>query len=228
MRKTTLWLAALALTAVGQAANAQFQIKGAVSKGTAITTVTQAQQLLSGTIANNGVLTGTSPVINFLDPKQQDNPYSYHFQNKTPFIVDNGTAQNNFSIQADASLMIPKAGTYTFGVNSDDGFSLNINGTVIQNPTQRPAADTLGAITFASAGNYPLDLIYFQNLGQASLELYASPGSYTAYGASGSNFQLIGGSGTGALQVASATGVPEPASIGVLTAAGVLLLRRRR
>ena len=98
-------------------------------------------------------------------------------------------------MQATGTLQISasQAGYYTFGVNSDDGFSLTItganfsngagyttcSGSTLEYDDSRGAADTLGT-TYLAAGSYPLSLVYFQGGGGDSIEFYAAKESSAA------------------------------------------------
>lgn len=205
------------------AAGGVFQVNGAVSAGTALTDIAQAEELLDGTIAAKSTASGTSPVVNFEDPQYPGT--GFHFSGKTPFVINTSAIDENFAIEAKGDVVIPTAGNYTFGVNSDDGFSVTIGSFSMSYIYQRVASDTLATFDFTKAGTYPVDLVYFQGLNASEVEFYASPGSYTTFGASGSNFQLVGGTASGALQLAS---VPEPASLGILAMTALPLLKRRR
>lgn len=226
----TIGMMTLALAGIGSVAGAattQFAITGAVAAGQNIRTVADANNLLAGTTPNTNYRSGASTLVNFADPQSPGNPFTYHFGGKTPFIIDTPAVDNNFAIRADGNLLIPTSGYYTFGVNSDDGFSLKVGSFSIAQLTQRPAADTLGSAFFA-AGVYPLDLVYFQNLGASEVELYAAPGQFPAFNTPGANFQLVNGTGPGALQLTTTAAVPEPASVGLLALAAASLLPRRR
>ncbi len=106
-----------------------------------------------------------------------------------------GTETDNFAVTATGTLVVPAAGTYTFGVSSDNGFSLTISGATFSSWTNatnttgaslqfdggRGVGDTLGVVAFAAAGNYPVSLLWFQGGGGAACQLFAAQGSYTAF-----------------------------------------------
>ena len=86
--------------------------------------------------------------------------------------------QVNFSEEVLTYIQFPTPGTYTLGVNSDDGFSLgvaNINpkdrftATVVgQFDGTRSPADTIFDVSVSTAGIYPFRLVYWQAGGGAS------------------------------------------------------------
>jgi len=199
-----------------------FDITGAKSASTPIYSIAQGQELLDGQIAHSSYLTGTAPVVNFEDPGNAGT--KWHFGNKAPFIIDTPGVDNYFAIEATGTLVIPSGGNYTFGVNSDDGFSLTVGAFSLGSTGLKESSDVMQTFDFTKAGNYPINLYYFQAYGQAQVELYATPGSYTTFGAAGSNFQLVNSPpSTGALQL-----VPEPGTATVLGMGAMFLLKRRR
>jgi hypothetical protein len=137
--------------------------------------------------------------------------------------------QTNYVVQATGTIHIDTAGaTWTLGVNSDDGFRLAVSnastgaavafsgayvtGTVTNGALQYDAArtsnDSLGVITFPAAGDYNLDLLYYQGSGTAEVELYAAQGAFTAWNST-ATWRLVGDTANGGLAVTSApfTGV---------------------
>ena len=142
-----------------------------------------------------------------------------------------GTETDNVVVEADGTITIPAAGNYTFGVNSDDGFSMSIAGATFSNGVNatyaagstmaydalRGPGDTLATATFPAAGTYNLSLTFYQNGGGSSLELFEAAGSKTSYDAS---FQLVGDTADGGLPVfsnpipgVSGTGSPIAAAV---------------
>ena len=162
-------------------------------------------------------------MINYEDPQNPGG--GFHFANKVPFPINTPAIDNNFALYATGNIVIPTAGNYTFGVHSDDGFLLDVGAFNMGFLTPRGGADTLATFDFTKAGTYPLRLWYFQQWSQSHVELYASPGSYTTYGATGSNFQLVNSSATGALQL---TAAPEPGTLSIMALGALGLLPRRR
>jgi hypothetical protein len=144
----------------------------------------------------------------------------------------NGQA-NDISMTAQGYINIPVAGTYTFGVNSDDGFTLAFPGhafdgvtlpsTDAANPAKlqtyngvtngafqfyggRGNQDSLAAITLP-AGPVPVQLTFHQGGGGYGVELFATPGSKTGFD---NTFNLVG---QGA--IAAAPKVTEPRAKGL-------------
>jgi hypothetical protein len=117
-----------------------------------------------------------------------------HFPSDSAFPRGNG---NHFAIHVKATLDVSseQTGPWTFGVNSDDGSQLLIDDkVVIEDDAVHPARDTFGTITLTS-GLHTLELVYFDCLANATVELFAAPGTHASFN---SSFQLISyGSGPG-------------------------------
>lgn len=206
------------------ASGGTFQVtNAAAASGHAVDNIAQARQLLAGQIPARAFVNTTASVVNYVDPEAASG-YA-HFSGKTPFPVNTSGIDWYAALHVTGTLVIPSAGNYTLGVNSDDGFDLTVGNFNMSEPSGRTATDSFGTFNFPAAGQYALDFTYFQGTGQSEVELFASPGSYTSFGAPGSNFQLIGSTAPGALQVAAA---PEPGTLALLAIATVPMLARRR
>ncbi len=116
---------------------------------------------------------------------------------------------DNISLVAKGTLRIPEGqgGDWTFGVNSDDGFTLQIpghdftsisgggeirqlsNGNALQFWGGRGTADTLGVINLP-AGDYPFWLTHHEGGGGAAVEFFAAPGAQTSFNSD--LFRLVG------------------------------------
>ncbi|MGQ9574013.1 MAG: Ig-like domain-containing protein, partial [Thermoguttaceae bacterium] len=109
---------------------------------------------------------------------------------------------DDYVIEAFSTITIPTAGDWTFGVNSDDGFSLEITGYgqrfFISYPDPRAPGDTLGVFTVNQAGDYDVRLVMYERGGGSEVELFAAPGSHTSWNAS--DFDLVGDVANGGLR----------------------------
>jgi hypothetical protein len=231
---------AAALASAPACANAglilgHFTETGVTSLGTDIHTMKDADALLAGAIPGTTPSTAMIPLVNLKDP---DNPGGhFHFHHKSPFITDRPGDDRDFAIQITGAIHIPAAGQYTFGVNSDDGFRLQVGSNLSEHVEQRPPKDTLAVFTFDHAADYPLSLTYFEHKGHAELELFASPGRVMSFNDPGADFELIGDAPHGGLELVPdvgapvrlvGSGVPEAAPAWAAIALAPLLSRRLR
>jgi hypothetical protein len=152
------------------------------------------------------VTTYAATTINFADPQSAA---SGEFTPNTNFGGNTGSDDNNFAMRVHGTIHIATAGQYTFGVNSDDGFSLNINGATFSSTTncdgvgtdtiqftgRRTASDSFGVTTLA-VGDYDIELYYFAYTGTSGLELMAASGAKTTFN---SSFKLVGDTANGGL-----------------------------
>ncbi len=113
-----------------------------------------------------------------------------------------GVEADDFVTEATATITIPAAGQYTFGVNSDDGFRLTVGGFVNVCDCLRGASDTLATFNFPSAGEYALRLVFWERGGGSEVEMFAAAGAFAAFNPS--NFRLVGDTAGGGLAVKSA------------------------
>ena len=123
-----------------------------------------------------------------------------HFANN--LAIPGGYA-DDYVLHATCQLTITAAGTYTFGVNSDDGSRLRIDGAnVILDNSLHPPQDRFGTLAL-TAGVHNLDFVFFERGGGSTVELFAAPGSFIAFDAS---MKLVGDTPNGGLSCNSVLG----------------------
>jgi M6 family metalloprotease-like protein len=138
--------------------------------------------MLDGSGSANGTI--AIPAINFSDTPGGTEG---HFVGDAAFP---GTVSDNFVIEADVSFYVSpqQVGTWTFGVRSDDGNRLRVDGlTILTDDATHAPLDSFSTVTL-TAGLHTLNLTYFERLSGASLELFAAAGTHTAFNGS---FQLF-------------------------------------
>jgi len=156
-----------------------------------------AQDVISNPSQQAAVFSENAPVINYFNTGG-----SSHYDNERTFPgLTINVDQDNFVIDATATITIPSAGNWTFGVNSDDGFSLDIGSFNVSYPDPRGPGDTLQTFYFPAAGDYPLHLVFYECGGGAEVELWAAQGSFSAWDSG--NFRLVGDILNGGLAVIS-------------------------
>ena len=85
-----------------------------------------------------------------------------------------GGINNQFFVKISSGFSVDKAGLYRFRTYNDDGVFLLVDGkTVIADPTLHPEAVFTGDISL-DPGNHNLELYFFENGGEASLEFSTS------------------------------------------------------
>lgn len=118
-----------------------------------------------------------------------------------------GTTMNadveNFVILVKGKVRIPQTGNWTFGVSSDDGYSMTLTkGAKTYTsayPDPRSPGTTLSVFNIAEAGTHDLRLVFYEQGGGSELELFAARGSFTNFSAA--NFRLVGDVAGGGLEV---------------------------
>lgn len=98
-----------------------------------------------------------------------------------------------YVIHATGVITIPATGNYVFGLNSDDGGRIKIDGTAVMiDDSNHGPEDHLSAPVMLTAGTHTIDVIMWEGYGGDEVELYAAPGTETSWS---SNFKLVGGAG---------------------------------
>ncbi len=160
-----------------------------------IDSLATAEDVLSTPGQQSQVWTETASVIDYFNSGGSGN---YAVDNPFPGLVGD---VDDFVVEATGTVMIPQAGPWSFGVNSDDGFSLELtNGA--QNyytdyPQPRGPADTIQVFNIAQAGPYDLRLVFYERGGGAEVELFAAAGSHPSFNYD--HFDLVGDTANGGL-----------------------------
>ncbi|RIK67092.1 MAG: hypothetical protein DCC65_07680 [Planctomycetota bacterium] len=164
----------------------------------AVSSLAIAESVISNPSNQTSVVTASAPVINYLNTGG-----TARFGSDSPFPGTTiGTNVDDFVLLVTGSVVIPSPGDWTFGVNSDDGFSLELtNGPTnffMSFPNPRGPADTLSVFNVTEPGSYNVRLVFYERGGGAEVELFAAAGSHGAFN---SNFKLVGDTANGGLSV---------------------------
>ncbi len=164
---------------------------------TTVDSLTAALNVISTPSQQSSKVVDTALAINYMA-----NGGGGNYSNDVPFPTQQiGDDINDFVIEATTSIIVPSAGQWTFGVNSDDGFQLVLSRNGINYTSQfasgRAAANTLTTFNLPSAGQYSARLVMFERAGGASVELFAAQGAHATFNASA--FDLIGDTVNGGL-----------------------------
>src|SRR6266480_7343589 len=135
--------------------------------------LTTAEGVISDPAQQSAFHAENAPVINYLNTSGSAN----YANDRTFPGFSIGVDMNNYVIEATATITIPAAGNWTFGVNSDDGFSLALGSFSMSYPNPRGPGDTLQTFNFPAAGDYSLRLVFYECGGGSEVELYAAQGS---------------------------------------------------
>jgi len=105
-----------------------------------------------------------------------DFPYSVDMEFTEPLLTDG----RDITIALRGYLNIKQADSYTFGVNTDDGVLVLVGGLpIMYNDFFSPINRLTRQVTFQESGLYPIEIIYYQNMNAAYLELSSIRGTPT-------------------------------------------------
>ncbi|MEY8880945.1 LamG-like jellyroll fold domain-containing protein [Donghicola sp. XS_ASV15] len=131
-----------------------------------------------GSIADyRETIAGTDAALEFVADELQFSSRSYgtvqeFVESGGSSISGEGTAvAETFGLSMDGFIFV-EAGTHTFDVTSDDGFSMTIGGTVVAEYAGLRGSDTTHTqIVFSESGFYAIELDYFEDSGGQILEV---------------------------------------------------------
>jgi hypothetical protein len=174
----------------------QFTVNYVVPTST-VTTVSQAENVLSDSALQYYMLTGSAATINYINTGSGG-----HYSGSSAFPgLDTTTDADNFIIEIQGTITISSSDNWTFGVTTSESFKFELtNGTDTYTFTYDgtgSVADVLQTFNIASAGDYNLRIVYVETTGGADLELYAAQGTYTTF--SSSAFDLVGDTAHGGI-----------------------------
>ncbi len=145
-----------------------------------ITSLAPADRLLSGFGVVSEAQRSGIATINYSDGHDEGN-----FGGSVMF--PDGAGQD-FALQATATLVVHEAGDYTFGVRTDDGSRLIVDGRLVIVDSITGPPDKVGSI-FLEQGEHSLELVMYQHGEDAEAELFVAPGERAAFG---KEFLLLG------------------------------------
>ena len=157
-----------------------------------------AESVLATPSLQAASFTAAPPTINYVNTGSGAN---FGGDVTFPGLTINVDAEN-FVIEATGIITIPTAGLWTFGVNSDDGFSCTIGSSAFSYASPRGPGDTFATFNLV-AGDYPVRLVFYECGGGSELEFFAAAGSRSSFSAA---FRLVGNTAGGGLAVKSLPG----------------------
>lgn len=169
-----------------------------------VSNLATAEAVIDDPATHLGVAHQTAAVVNYLNTGGVA-----HYGGDLPFPGTTiGTDANDFVVLVQGDVIIPAAGPWTFGVNSDDGFGLELSREPYlfetSFPSVRGPADTLATFDIPEPGRYRLRLVMFERGGGSGLELFAAQGAFASWSAAA--FDLVGDTANGGLPVSGLVG----------------------
>ena len=170
---------------------------------TTVSDLDTAELVISNPSYQSTVASETSPVVNYFNTSSGG-----HFDSDRPFpstVI--GEDVDDYVVLVTGKVLIPQGGDWSFGVNSDDGFGVEMtNGTNVLTfsyPSPRSASDTIVTFNVQQWGFYNVRLVFYERGGGSSLEFFAAQGRYSSFDAA--NFKLVGDVAGGGLYVMSSS-----------------------
>ena len=169
---------------------------------TTVSDLDTAELVISNPSYQSEVASETASVINYFNTGTEG-----HFTDNNPFPSTTiGADMEDFVVLVTGKVLIPMAGDWSFGVNSDDGFSVEMtNGTntlSFSYPNPRSPSDTIVTFNVKDWGFYDLRLVFYERGGGSGLEFFAASGRHSSFN---SRFRLIGDIANGGLYVMSSS-----------------------
>ncbi len=160
--------------------------------GTSCFTLKQAAEHFAS--GKGRIVETTLPFLNHRDPDRKD--YTQRIADALPLPEQEPEkVDQNFAMLCRGRIRVPESGTYTFGIQHDDGFALRIKGakwkaahgwgvidpadpSVLMHYSTAQLGNTHGVIDLA-AGDYDIECFYFQGNYEAYIQLYAAKGEFS-------------------------------------------------
>jgi uncharacterized repeat protein (TIGR01451 family) len=150
-----------------------------------VTSIASCEALLALPKGHSSILseaTVIAPLINYLG---DDGDGNYPDNLELP----NGTAEP-YAFKATGIIQIPTTGSYVFGLNSDDGGRIKIDGiAVMTDDSNHGAEDNLSEPVTLTAGAHSVEVIMWEGGGGDCVEFFAKAGTDTTWN---SDFKLVG------------------------------------
>ncbi len=185
---------------ISDLAESPSSISASGGSGTAITSPQLTARMVfsnTGSTANLAeadlLLAGSNVLSQFTGPIAKvdfaDSGTNGRFDGVLPFPGEASIVEiNSFALQVTGSIYVPTSGQWTFGVRSDDGSRIRIDGvTQLEDDSQHGEEERYVTVTL-TAGMHSLDFLFFENGGGAQVELFSAPGAHSSFNG---NFTLI-------------------------------------
>ncbi|MBR1870515.1 MAG: hypothetical protein IJ802_01690 [Kiritimatiellae bacterium] len=104
--------------------------------------------------------------------------------NDIPFPGKDVSGHMHFALRARGTMRFPSAGTWTFAINSDDGFKMGLRRGKFSETFASPGATRgmkLFTVSIPAAGDYDAGILYYNLGGPACLMVFAAKGQWATY-----------------------------------------------
>ncbi|MCX7046737.1 MAG: lamin tail domain-containing protein, partial [Candidatus Sumerlaeota bacterium] len=171
-----------------------------------VSNLTVAQSVTSTPARRSSEASEIAPYINYFNTQSLG-----HFSADRTFPgLIMGQNVDDFVVLVTGSILIPEAGQWTFGVNSDDGFGAELKrGGITYSfsfPNPKGPSDILQTFLLPAPGLYDLRIVYYDRGGGAEFEFFAAKGAFAAFNAAA--FHLVGDTANGGLPVFATSDTP--------------------
>jgi hypothetical protein len=158
--------------------------------GSSVTAFADADRLIANTTP---IATGTIPYTDLLGYSTGEGTGHFSLNYPVPGLPQNQPT-DDYAVEVTGTLNVPTTGYYTFGLNTDDGARLVVDGTPIitDDAIHAPRDSGYVSITLA-AGLHSVNWIWFNHGGGATAEVFWAGGIYSGFD---SSFVLLGNSTT--------------------------------
>lgn len=179
----------LLLAAFSFQAQADWFIK-TFRNGSPVATLAQADTLIANT---SPIATGTVQLADLLGYSTGEGTGHFLMNFPVPGIPQNQPT-DDYAVQGTVDFVVQQAGSYTFGLHTDDGARLRIDGTtIITDDAIHPPRDSTYVSTALTAGHHAVEWVWFNRGGGAEAEVLVAAG---IHGGFDSDFTPLSGSGS--------------------------------
>lgn len=158
--------------------------------GSSVTALADADRLIANTTP---IATGTIPYTDLLGYSTGEGTGHFSLNYPVPGFPQSQET-DDYAVEVTGTLNVPVTGYCTFGLNTDDGARLVIDGTtIITDDAIHPPRDSAYVSITLAAGSHSVSWIWFNHDGGATAEVFWAGGIYTGFN---SSFVLLGNSTT--------------------------------
>jgi hypothetical protein len=179
----------------------QANISASSPIGTTLDSISEVLELVGDPTAYTSVSAGNYATLNFRNNYSGAGNATRYNTGQIEFPGQtSGTDYNHVATEVHALITIPAAGAWTFGLDHNEGYLLQI-GDFEASQDGTGSTERFHTFTFDAPGTYDLELYHFERTGSSWLKLYAAPGTFTSFNAAA--FDLVGDTANGGLAVKS-------------------------